>query len=137
MSDALSGCIGLMFSGSTHASAFRKPSGRRIRSRLSFATAAALWLVGAMTGCAAVPARTLTPSADGLGPAREAVNVVPFGSGFERPVYFTNAANGSGPVFVVEQAGRVIAVSGDGSDRRTFWTSLIAWRPAVSADCSG
>jgi glucose/arabinose dehydrogenase len=88
-----------------------------------FATLATLCIVGAMTGCAA-GARTAAPSPDGPRPAggggaEAALKLESFGSGFDHPVFVTNAADGSGRLFVVEQVGRVVEVSGDGS-RRTF-----------------
>lgn len=53
-------------------------------------------------------ARASAPSADGI-------QVTPFIDGFTRPVFVTNAADGSGRLFVVEQGGRVWAVTADGT----------------------
>ncbi|MGH7891776.1 MAG: PQQ-dependent sugar dehydrogenase, partial [Thermodesulfobacteriota bacterium] len=40
------------------------------------------------------------------------VKLIPFESGFELPVYLTNAGDGSGRIFVVEKEGRIKVIKG-------------------------
>jgi glucose/arabinose dehydrogenase len=41
-------------------------------------------------------------------------------SGFRQPVFATHAGDGSGRIFVVEKAGRIVALAADGSEPQTF-----------------
>ncbi len=45
-------------------------------------------------------------------------------SGFSSPVHVTHAGDGSGRLFVVEQAGRIIAIDDGGTGDRTTWLSI-------------
>jgi glucose/arabinose dehydrogenase len=52
-----------------------------------------------------LPTIEVAPSLDSL-----AINLMPVAGGFTRPVYLTDAGDGSGRLFVVEQAGRILIV---------------------------
>lgn len=44
----------------------------------------------------------------------------PVAAGFRQPVFATHAGDGSGRIFVLEKAGRVVALAADGSNPQTF-----------------
>lgn len=60
------------------------------------------------------PAGT-APSGGTFDPARVAVELEPFASGLDEPLFITHAGDGTGRLYVVEQAGRIRIVEGDGS----------------------
>jgi glucose/arabinose dehydrogenase len=48
------------------------------------------------------------------------ISLLPWATGFERPVYVTHAGDGSGRLFVVEQGGRILLVSQGQAVHSTF-----------------
>jgi glucose/arabinose dehydrogenase len=44
----------------------------------------------------------------------------PLAAGFRQPVFATHAGDGSGRIFVLEKAGRIVALAADGSNPQTF-----------------
>jgi glucose/arabinose dehydrogenase len=49
-----------------------------------------------------------------------AIRFIPFASGFNKPVYLTHAGDGSGRLFVVEQAGRILVLTDDQTNPTPF-----------------
>jgi glucose/arabinose dehydrogenase len=71
----------------------------------------------------ASPAPTPTPIArPDLDTAK--LRLTRFATGFQRPVFITTAGDGSGRLYVVEQRGRVFAVSADGKREATAFLDL-------------
>ncbi len=64
------------------------------------------------------PAPTNTPAPLNLAALRLALE--PLAAGFRQPVFATHAGDASGRIFVLEKAGRVVALAADGSNPRTF-----------------
>lgn len=65
-----------------------------------------------------MPAPTDTPVPVNL--AALSLALEPVTSGLQQPVFATHAGDGSGRIFVLEQAGRIVALPGAGSDTQTF-----------------
>jgi glucose/arabinose dehydrogenase len=63
-------------------------------------------------------APTATPSPVDLSALNLAMQ--PVAAGFSQPVFATHAGDGSGRIFVLEKAGRIVALAADGSNPRTF-----------------
>ncbi len=64
------------------------------------------------------PAPTNTPAPLNLAALRLALE--PLAAGFRQPVFATHAGDASGRIFVLEKAGRVVALAADGNNPRTF-----------------
>ena len=128
----------------------RRPSSL---ATLVAATVIALTASGAASGAAASTggrvADDLTPSggspelaplaapkAVGFDPTKVNVGISLVKSGFVDPVLVTNAGDGSGRLFVVEQAGRIRIIDGGPSSRRRSSTCAARSRAAASRACS-
>ena len=75
------------------------------------------WAIGSDAGVAigakAAPARTVeAPAAAAFNPSAVALGISVVSSGFSRPVLVTNAGDGSGRLFVVEQTGKIRIIAG-------------------------
>ena len=66
----------------------------------------------------ATPAPTATPSAPAVAGLR--VALAPLAEDLARPVFAGHAGDGSGRIFVLEKAGRIVALNADGSSALTF-----------------
>ncbi len=66
----------------------------------------------------ATPAPTNTPAPADLTSLR--IRLEPLAAGLRQPVFATHADDGSGRIFVLEKAGRIVALDADGSNPRTF-----------------
>ncbi len=66
----------------------------------------------------ATPAPTATPTAPAVAGLR--VALAPLAEDLARPVFAGHAGDGSGRIFVLEKAGRIVALNADGSQALTF-----------------
>ena len=97
--------------------------------RSSWAVTLAM-LVGLGTGCqpspdaVAPPAATATPAAGATpaGAAAVRITLAPLAGGFTKPLAVTNAGDGTGDLYVVEQAGTVRVIRQGALDPRPFLT---------------
>ena len=87
---------------------------RRSRSGITILLTAALLLVSAGTAPAGArrPSAPLAPAATAFNPAKVDLHLTLVQNGFVDPVLVTSAGDGSGRLFVVEQAGRIRIISG-------------------------
>ena len=65
---------------------------------------------------------TLTPTSTPAPADLAALSLAlePVAAGLQQPVFATHAGDGSGRIFVLEKAGRIVALAADGSTPRTF-----------------
>ena len=68
--------------------------------------------IGLLTLLAVVIPLTLPKQASASTNAWPQIQLTPFASGFEQPVFITNAKDGSGRLFIVEQAGLIQIIQG-------------------------
>lgn len=66
------------------------------------------------------PIPTATPAPVPVNLAELSLGLETVATGLDQPVYVTHAGDGSGRIFVLEKAGRIVALDGDGSNARTF-----------------
>jgi len=70
----------------------------------------------------ATPTASPSPTATPAAPTVEGLDLTlePLAEGLAKPVFAGHAGDGSGRIFVLEQAGRIVALNADGSQPQTF-----------------